>query len=239
MGGKKSITLTNPPCGSGYKNQRPKNMPADRASYMVGRTDKRNKKVLWTTHGLWVSHPHPAFFCRRVDYMLGSLDSNRSVPSPKFLVVPFRRGSLQNGTTRLYIGCPLHYFGDRGHVPLWLSERAKRWRQDGGACPCAVSCWWYLCFCFRFLFFLSAYVGDWYWIRSQGDVARALWWWRRRCINCYWSLFSLHTRAPHTTIWVCNRSLGRNNRRETQRPCVDHPNSAPYSDTLLNMVDAS
>ena len=179
------------------------------------------------------------FFCRRVDYMLGSLDSNRSVPSPKFLVVPFRRGSLQNGTTRLYIGCPLHYFGDRGHVPLWLSERAKRWRQDGGACPCAVSCWWYLCFCFRFLFFLSAYVGDWYWIRSQGDVARALWWWRRRCINCYWSLFSLHTRAPHTTIWVCNRSLGRNNRRETQRPCVDHPNSAPYSDTLLNMVDAS
>ena len=36
--------LTNPPCGTRYENRRPKNMPVDRASYMVGRTDKRYYK---------------------------------------------------------------------------------------------------------------------------------------------------------------------------------------------------
>ena len=40
--------------------------------------------------------------------------------------------------------------------------------------------------------------------------------------NSYWSLFSLHTRASDTKIWGGNRSLGGNNRRETQRPWY-HP----------------
>ena len=35
-------------------------------------------------HGLWVSHPHPAFFGHRVDYTLGSLDSKLVCSLPKF-----------------------------------------------------------------------------------------------------------------------------------------------------------
>ena len=64
--------------------------------------------------------------------------------------------------------------------PLWLSECANILHQDRGACPRGVSCWWFLCFCFRFLFFSSAYVGDWHWIQSWGDVVCALWWWEEK-----------------------------------------------------------
>ena len=118
------------------------------------------------------------------------------------------------------MGRPL---GDRGRVPLWLSEWAKRWRQGGGACPHDVLCWWFLCFCFCFLFFSSEYVGDWYWIWSQGDVVRTLWWCRRRCINSYWSLFSLHTmiRVPQIKKLgiLTDLRVGTTEERPSQRPC--------------------
>ena len=102
-------------------------------SYVRSLNGKDREASWW--HGLWVSHPHPAFFGHHIDYRLGSLDSKLVCSIPLFLVVPIHRGSLQKWYYQALCWPPSLLFWWQGACAFVIEWVGKKMAPGRGRMP--------------------------------------------------------------------------------------------------------